>query len=263
MCHALKTAQNDALSELERFLQLRIDTPQQVFDIFRTLPGAVEKHGSGRKGFLYVPGTRKDRCLLAAHADTYFDRSYLSITATGEVLCKNGIYFSGSAHYGLGADDRAGCAILWLLRNSGHSLLITDGEEHGQIGAHYLREEFPELFRELNGHSFILQLDRRNADDYKCYDIPVTKNFLRYIEAETGFVRAESPGRTDIVTLCDTVCGANLSVGYRKEHTVEETLCVSEWLHTLDVVRQMLEKPLTRYPTSLFGQYRTSPKTGK
>lgn len=239
--------------ELDRFLQLRIDTPEQVFEIFRALPGAVEAHGPGRHGFLYVPGTRKDRCLLAAHADTYFDSAYLGTSACGGAVCENGIYRSVTPRCGFGADDRAGCAILWLLRNSGHSLLITDGEEHGQRGAHYLCEEYPELFRELNKHSFILQLDRRNGNDYKCYSLPVTKKFLRYIEEETGFVRAESPGRTDIVALCDTVCGANLSVGYRNEHTAEETLCVSEWLHTLDVVRRMLEKPLKRYPVSLFG----------
>ena len=40
-------------------------------------------------------------------------------------------YRSGVYDEGIGADDRAGCAILWLLKDSGHSLLVTNGEEIG------------------------------------------------------------------------------------------------------------------------------------
>ena len=138
--------------------------------------------------------------------------------------------------------------MLWALRESGHSLLVTDGEEHGQIGAHFLRDEHPEVFAELQTHAFMVQLDRRGASDYKCYELPVTPEFLAYVEAEAGYVRAEGKGRTDIQVLCGDVCGVNLSVGYYDEHKPEERVCLAEWQHTLDVVRAMLAKPLRRFP---------------
>ena len=138
--------------------------------------------------------------------------------------------------------------MLWLLRDSGHSLLVTDGEEHGQIGAHYLRESNPSLFEEINDHAFILQLDRRGGNDYRYYDLPVSQEFVDYVEEETGYELVTGKGRTDIVALCEKVCGVNLSVGYHDEHKPSEWLDVGKWLHTLGLVRGMLSKPIKCYP---------------
>ena len=240
---------------LERFLAAPITSPDAVLALFAALPGAVEVRGEGRQGFVYVPGTLPigRRAVLAAHADTVFDRAYIDmgfIEATGEntAVLEDGWYHGTNPEVSIGADDRCGCAMLWALRQSGHSLFITDGEEHGQIGAHFLAEEAPEVLAELNAHAFMLQLDRRNATDFKCYEIPVTPEFLAYVERETGYARAEGKGRTDIQVLCREVCGVNLSVGYYGEHTPEERVCLAEWQHTLDVVRAMLSKPLVRFP---------------
>jgi hypothetical protein len=93
---------------------------------------------------------------------------------------KDGIIRGTNPKAGIGADDRAGCAMLYLLRKSGHSILITDGEEHGRQGSHYLVNHFPELCSELNNHRFMIQLDRRNARDFKCYDVG-TANFTKFI----------------------------------------------------------------------------------
>lgn len=233
---------------LEWFLNAPISSPERVFAAFRSLPNAREAHADGKRGYLYVPGTRQDRCLLAAHADTYYDEAYMGAVLENRAVFRDGAYRGVNGNASIGADDRSGCAMLWLLRSSGHSLLITDGEERGQIGARYLRDSDPELFRELNGHSFILQLDRRGGSDYKLYDVPVTDEFRDYIEAETGFTRAFGSGRTDIIVLCESVCGANLSVGYVHEHHSEELLRLEEWKNTLSIVRRMLAKPLKRYP---------------
>jgi hypothetical protein len=46
----------------------------------------------------------------------------------------------------LGADDRAGLAILWLLRDLGHSLMVTDLEEHGRMGSTYPTSTSPGLW---------------------------------------------------------------------------------------------------------------------
>lgn len=234
---------------LEKFLKLPIDSPDSVFARFRELPGAIEHQGEGKEHFLYIPGTREDRCVLAAHADTVADTFYTNEAAATFPVLRDGKFISGHAGTILGADDRAGCAILWQLRKSGHSLLILDGEEHGQIGANYLRNSYPELWQEIEAHSFLLQLDRRGERDYKTYSIPVSREFHTYIQEETGFKYNESSGKTDICALCEHVCGVNLSIGYYEEHTKGECLQIDQWEHTLQVVRTMVEKPLKRFPT--------------
>ena len=138
--------------------------------------------------------------------------------------------------------------MLWVLRKHGHSLLLTDGEEHGQIGSHYLRDSNPDLFRELNDHAFILQLDRRGASDYKTYELPVSREFVSFVEGSTGYALATGKGRTDIQVLCEDVCGVNLSVGYYDEHKPTERVVLEEWEHTLRLVLDMVSKPLSRFP---------------
>ena len=234
---------------LERFLALPVDSPEKVFEIFRTLEGCREAHGDAKQGYLYIPGTRLDRCLLVAHADTYFDTAYGFESSENHLGISEERYYSNNEISSIGADDRCGCAMLWLLRNSGHSLLILDGEEHGQKGAHFLMESDPALFDELNSHTFMLQLDRRNSRDLRYYDLPVTDEFKTFIEAGTGYENVEGKGRTDICVLCRDICAANISVGYYNEHTKEEYVEVEEWQNTLDKVRSLLEKPLIKYLT--------------
>ena len=243
----------DAISEeqwiLEQFLRMPISGTDAIFKLFRTLPGAIEAHGEGKQGYLFVPGTRADRCVLAAHADTFFDAAWQDgAEFSNDIVFEDGVYRGTASDCSIGADDRCGCAMLWALRKSGHSLLLLDGEEHGQVGAHYLAEHDPELLALLQQHSFILQLDRRNASDYKTYALPVSSAFTDFIESATGFAAAGDKGRTDIIVLCTQVCGANLSVGYYDEHKPGEHVVYAEWLHTLDVVRRMIAKPLRRFP---------------
>ena len=232
---------------LRCFLNMPVSSSEAVFAKFRTLPGAVEAHGTEKEGYLYVPGTRHDRCVLAAHADTYFDEAYMGELRTNQAVLQSGFYRGTSSNASIGADDRAGCAMLWLLRDTGHSLLILDGEEHGQVGAHFLEKNDPALFGEINTHSFILQLDRRGSRDLCFYKLPVSEPFQRFIADSTGYVSVSGPGRTDICALCTDVCGVNLSVGYYDEHKPEETLAVEEWRHTLHVVQKLLDQPLKRY----------------
>lgn len=153
--------------------------------------------------------------------------------------------------FGIGADDRAGCAILWLLRDMGHSLLILNGEESGQQGANYLKNECPSLFKEINQHNFALQFDRRNATDYKVYYLPVSQEFHQYIQQKTGYTEPNRSSCTDICTLCQDICGANLSIGYYNEHDSSEYLNVEEWYHTLSITRKMLAKRCPKFPMDM------------
>jgi hypothetical protein len=68
------------------------------------------------------------------------------------LLLSNGVFQSANRIRGIGADDRAGCAILWLLKDLGHSLLITDGEEKGGIGSKWLMNdtENADIAEEIN-----------------------------------------------------------------------------------------------------------------
>lgn len=206
----------------------------EIFAKFRELDGA-EHRGEGKQQFLYRPGHREDRILLVAHADTVWDHGQQ------EIVRENGIIRNKKG--GLGADDRAGCAMVWLLRDLGHSLLIVDGEESGRQGSHWLMEANADIRNEINDkHNFVIEFDRRNGKDYKCYDVG-TPEFKKYIEAMTNYVESDRHSYTDIGTLCRKVPGANLSVGYRNEHTEQEYLMVKEWQHTLDLCRKWLEEP--------------------
>lgn len=235
-----------ALETLTEFLSYPLNSTEEILARFATLPNAEWKKGTGaQQQFVFVPGIREDAATLVAHADTVFD------IADHTFALKDGVIRSTTPNCGLGADDRAGCAILWLLKDSGHHLLVTDGEEHGQIGAKWLVNYNPDIAEILHKSSFMVQFDRRHGSDYKFYNIPVSDEFEDFIEHSTGYTNAGKRAFTDIVTLCnnsESCCGVNLSVGYYDEHTSYETLNIAEWTNTLNVTEQMLANPLPRFP---------------
>ncbi len=120
----------------------------------------------------------------------------------------------------LGADDRAGCAIIWLLRGLGHGILITHGEEKGSLSVEEMARTTPELLAELNSrYQFMVQIDRRNRADFKCYDVG-TDEFRSYVAEMTGFQEPDQRSSTDIRHLAQDICGVNLSCGYQHEQMV-------------------------------------------
>ena len=236
---------------LERFLSMSVKSADEVFDAFKNINGAKMYGTEPLKRFLYIPGTRDDKILLVAHADTVWDKNWQpDLNDLPQTLkYKYGVYSNSNkeAQCGLGSDDRAGCAILYLLQNSGHSILILDGEEHGQVGANFLKTEYPELYKEINSHQYALQFDRMGQYDYKCYNIPVSGKFKRHVSCSMGLIDAGKKSKTDIVTLCKDMCGANVSVGYYNEHTTNEILVYKEWLRTYNKVSKMLSKKQERF----------------
>ncbi|MBQ8302148.1 MAG: hypothetical protein IJX97_01940 [Clostridia bacterium] len=243
---------NIAQRVLESFCTFSIGESQGVLDSFASLPGAVKHYDRKLENFVYVPGRREDRVLLVAHADTVWNTHYRFEEYSQTLLRKTRdgktVYVGKDPSCGIGADDRAGCAILWMLRNSGHSLLVLDGEEHGQIGANHIRLNYPELYDELNRHAYAIQFDRRNAREYKVYDLPVSDEFIEFIEKKTGYVSAGTNARTDIVALCRDICGVNLSVGYYNEHKSDEYLVFEEWFDTLEMAEKLLSEPQKKFP---------------
>lgn len=237
-----------AKSTLERFLAYPIGTSREVLEAFAALPRAIAHFDGEKRDFVYIPGEREDRVLLVAHADTVWDILYEGEKYEQTVKEKGGVYRGKSLSCGIGADDRAGCAMLWLLKDTGHSLLIVDGEEHGQIGSRNIRENYPTLFDELNAHAYAVQLDRREHKNYKVYRLPVSREFISFVERETGYENAGSASRTDIIVLCRDICGVNLSIGYYNEHTEQERLVFDEWYETLTLTERLLSGKQRRFP---------------
>ncbi len=202
--------------------------------------------------FVYIPGKRNNKVVLVAHADTYWDEGWDENWHAGtimehEIIQAENIISSGTKHFGIGADDRAGCAILWLLKDLGHSLLITNGEEHGQLGSNWLMNSHPDIANDINkDHQFMVEVDRRNGNDFKCYQVG-TENFREYINKRTGYVDAGRDSYTDICTLCRDICGVNLSIGYKYEHHDNEEINIKHWQKTLGLCREWLNEPILPY----------------
>ena len=237
-----------ARAVLEKFCSFPITSSEEVLKTFASLPHAVAHLDGEKNNFVYLPGSREDRVVLLAHADTVWDAYYFPYICQQSLKREKNVYYGADSHYGIGADDRAGCAILWLLKESGHSLLVVDGEEHGRIGSNYLRVKYPEIFNELNSHAYMIQFDRREHKNYKVYNLPVSDEFLAFIEENTGFKNAGKLSFTDIVTLCRDICGVNLSIGYYNEHTPCEKLNFDEWYETFEIAQKLLAKKQKRYP---------------
>ena len=232
---------------LEKFCSFSINSTEDIFQEFANLPRAIVHFDGDKKNFVYIPGTRDDRVLLVAHVDTVWDTFYGKGPFNQTLAEQDGIYSGVNPNCGIGADDRAGCAILYCLKESGHSLLVVDGEEHGQIGSNHIKNAYPEIYNEINKHSYVIQFDRRNSDDYKVYNLPVSNKFIKFIEKATGYNDAGKNARTDIVVLCRDICGVNLSIGYYNEHTADEELIFSEWFKTLELTESILMKKQNRY----------------
>jgi len=233
------------INVLKSFLEIPLGSADGVFDRFLQIPGAIYR-GEGLNRFLYVRGAKPNKVLLVAHADTVWDREYgYDPGPTHEIKIEDGNITAVNQESGLGADDRAGCAMLWLLKDLGHSLLVTNGEEKGQLGSSWLMNDNKDIADEINrDHQFVIELDRRNGRDFKCYDVG-TDEFRSYVAEKTGYTEPDLGSWTDIRTLCREVTGVNLSIGYHKEHGNQEHLNIAEWEHTLNLCyRWTAEKEL-------------------
>jgi hypothetical protein len=236
------------LDVLKSFLEISLGSADGVFDRFLEIPQAIYR-GEELERFLYVRGARSTKVLLVAHADTYWDHEYGHDPGpTHGIKIEDGNITAVNEEFGLGADDRAGCAMLWLLKDLGHSLLVTNGEEKGQLGSSWLMSDNKDIADEINhDHQFVIQFDRRNGQDFKCYDVG-TDEFRAYVAEKSGYREPDLGSSTDIKILCHDIAGANLSVGYHNEHGNQEYLNIAEWEHTLNLCgRWVAERELPRF----------------
>lgn len=238
---------------LREFLNMSVFSADEVFEKFATDTGGSIYEINGDK-FYFKMGTRKDKILLVAHADTIWDKRYERMGLEEDGSPKNPSprdyspakikenllkFSSGSDEYGLGADDRAGAAIVWLLKDTGNSVLITDQEEIGAFSARSIMEN--EEFREIiNSHRYILQFDLQGKKKFKCYGAG-SEDFKAMMEIKTKYDMLPNYSFTDVAILGQTICGANLSTGYKSEHTPFETVNKLDWLNTVRVAKKLAQ----------------------
>lgn len=214
-------------------------TESQVLDRFEALPGARRNSGDH---WVFIEGTRDpaDRLLLMAHADTVQGQMRY------DTLCYTGDFIYGP--YGCGADDRAGCAAVWKLRDLGHSILVTTGEEVGGIGAYHAARNLEDV---LGRHAIAFQVDRAGSDDVALYPGTYSGEFEKYLaEKFPGWTQSDGT-YTDVATISPAVgiCGANLAAGYMWEHTNKEVLSVAALGATINSLRRLCLE--AEYPVML------------
>lgn len=236
---------------LEEFLSYPLNTAEDIFARFESIPGAIVGKGeTDLERYVCIPGTRENRIVLVAHADTIWDNAYGKPAHT-TVTFDDGIFKGTNPDCGIGADDRAGCAMLWALRDCGHTILLVNGEEKGKHGAKFLRQSNPKLFRFLNRHQFMLELDWRGTELCVFNQVDYTKRFYKYITNVLKFQDDQKPGGCDLQILCRRICGVNIGVGYHAWHRAKEYLVLSEWENTLSCLQQFLQQPHPKFRLSV------------
>ena len=217
-----------------------------IFSRFSGLPGAryVEGEKPNQK-YLFIPGTKDDPVLLTAHVDTVWDKNYKNKDIAADLSIKDGRVVSNHKTAGIGADDRAGCAALWLLRNSGHSLLLIDGEENSHKGAAYIRKN-KEFMRRINDHAFVMSFDLPGRDGYMFHAVKNPKSFAAFLDG-AGYKRQKEDGGSDIFYLCEKAAGVNVSVGYYDEHKPTESISLDDFYYSFSLAENLLNKVGRKY----------------
>jgi hypothetical protein len=170
---------------------------------------------------------------LCAHMDTVFSKPPTTFYYDQEQT----VLWSPQ---GLGADDRAGSYALINLIQKGYkpSIILTDMEERGGIGASDLIKRYPECpFKDCRA---LIQLDRRGEKDSVYYECD-NKDFEELINSY-GF-ETEWGTFTDISIFGPQwgIAAVNLSIGYDNEHREIETLNMTHLHSTIDKVEKMLK----------------------
>ena len=243
----MKPTTADLRLMLGEFLSFPVNSAENIFSRFERLPGAISGKGATPlQRYVCIPGVKENKLVLIAHADTVWDDAY-GHSANAAVCYENGIFKSANPDCGIGGDDRAGCAMLWALRNSGHTILLVNGEEKGKHGAKYLKKSNPALFRQLNQHRFMIELDWQGTGGCLYHQVDYTKQFHAYITNTLGFQDDCKKGGCDLQILCQRICGVNIGVGYHKQHSPKEYVSLEEWENTYRCLCSFLERAHPRF----------------
>ena len=131
-----------------------------------------------------------------------------------------------------------------------------NGEEHGKVGVRFLRQSNPALFRFLNKHQFMIELDWQGTGRCLYNQVDYTKRFHDYITDHLGFQDDHVPGGCDLQILCHRICGVNIGVGYHNSHRSNEFLLLQEWENTYSTLLHFLERKHPRFCVSIYKRIR-------
>lgn len=141
----------------------------------------------------------------------------------------------------LGADDRAGVfsIIMIILHGFKPTIIFTDDEEIGGVGARALVTDYPKP--PFGKFKSIIELDRRGSIDsvYYWHDDPQFENYINRFGFKTNY---GSFSDISIIAPKWGCAAVNLSVGYYEEHTLEEHLKLDELFTTIRKVQNILSK---------------------
>lgn len=178
-------------------------------------------------GFVYAKG--EIPIMLVAHLDTVHKEIPKEIYYDKE----QDVMWSPQ---GIGGDDRCGVySLLKILETHKPYVLFLEDEEIGCVGASKVIDVIvqPDV-------KYIVELDRRGKNDCVFYECG-NKDFQEYVE-KFGF-ELEYGSFTDICVLSDywEIASVNLSIGYYKEHTTNETIKLEQMKDTIEKVKKMLD----------------------
>lgn len=143
----------------------------------------------------------------------------------------------------LGADDRAGVAMIWQLVKSivskqekvDFNLFFPSGEEVGTQGT----REFLRIYKETFKTPYMLEFDRR-GNDIVGYD---NGNISFMDDLEQAFDKATATGTFSDIAVFQRelkILSANISVGYKHEHTRSEELNLDTWYATFEKLKELI-----------------------
>lgn len=219
---------------------------REIIDLYAALQGAIRIPVPDELDAVYVPGTRDDRVLIVAHYDTVWSDKDPDFRIKHPARY-GPVFHSRDPKVGIGGDDRAGCAALWMLRKLGHSLLLVPGEERGCRGSGHIARNIPEGMKQ---HAYAIQFDRRGARDLAHYGHR-NDAFDTYIKTAFPSYTVTRGSCTDIARLCPAlgICGINPSIGFYGEHSPHETLDLYDFNRTVAHAHHLLSQ---KCPTHSF-----------
>lgn len=213
--------------------------------------------------FIYIEGDYP--VLVVAHLDTFLNGEYIdfdnnlydyfnlekeSDESPQYKKDSKPIYFDQDERImwspvGLGADDRAGVYLILELISHGcwPHILFTTGEESGGRGA-FLASILLEKEIKNSNIKYFLQLDRRGENDAVFYNCK-NEEFKQYI---TSFGWKEVQGIFSDISILSpelNMAGVNVSIGYRDEHSLQETLSLFTLEKNYDIIYSMIKRSKT------------------
>lgn len=231
---------------LEHFLNLGTQSSvhENIMQEFHTLNNSsISVLSDDNEGFVYIPGKRNDRVLLVSSLE--FE---LNQTKQEELIFENGNYKTSKQKSYLDIAT-ASSAILYLLKDSGHSLLIMNNDlyfPHFSV-VNVINYQHKDFFEEFNAHQYILEFSYEYPKSIG-FTPSTTQNFKNFIEDNTRFFEEKRLFHSSINELCERICGANVSAGYHKNKRKGLFLNLAEWEHTLNVFRNFLKEPQPQFP---------------